>query len=146
MSTIALGKLGTALAELEAAWPDRLADAEALLIAGRYGWAIATGLYALEIRLKALVCRRLDVTGLPKGLETHDLPALLLFAGLSNRITRKPARGVKRSWDGVLDFAPQLNDYRYSADAKWPGHRALQFFSYLRDPPYGVMLWLSKVR
>ena len=85
-------KLGESLADLEAAWQDRLADAEALFAAGRNAGAIVTGLYALEIRLKVAVCKRLDLERLTKSFEIHDLPALLLLAGWSRRIDRKSAR------------------------------------------------------
>ena len=95
MNPTGFAKLGSSVADLDTAWRDRLADAEALLAAGRNGWAIATGLYALEIRLKVLVCRRLDIDKLPKAFEVHDLSSLLLLAGLSQRILRKPARTVK---------------------------------------------------
>ena len=32
--------------------------------------------YAVEIRLKVLICRRLELTALPKAFEIHDLEAL----------------------------------------------------------------------
>ena len=92
-------KPGTELSFLEAAWQDRLADAEALFAAGRNAWAIATALYALEIRLKVLVCKKLDLSDLPRAFEVHDLDGLLLLAGLSRRIKRKGAVQVKQNWD-----------------------------------------------
>jgi hypothetical protein len=82
-------KPGATRSDLEVAWQDRLADAQALFDAGRHAWAIATALYALEIRLKVLICKRLDVPDLPKAFETHDLDSLLLLAGLSKRIEKK---------------------------------------------------------
>lgn len=146
MNVTGFSKLGSALADLEAAWQDRLRDAEELLATGRNGWAIATGLYALEIRLKVLVCRRLDLVQLPRAFEVHDLPGLLLLAGLSRRIQRKPARGVKRNWDAILALSPQLNDFRYTASARWSATQAQDFFRQLRDPPNGVLIWLGKIR
>ena len=143
--SVAFTKPGSALTELDTAWQDRLKDAEALLAAGRNGWAIATGLYALEIRLKVLICRRLDVEQLPKAFEVHALDGLLVLAGLSRRIERKPARNVKRNWDAIIDLAEHLNEFRYTADARWATHAAA-FFGQLRDPPHGVLLWLDKIR
>jgi len=139
-------KLGSSLAELDVAWQDRLKDAEALFVSGRHAWAIATGLYALEIRLKALIYRRLDLEQLPRAFETHELSSLLLLAGLSRRIERKPARGVKGNWDQILLMAPQLNDFRYKPDTNWDASRAQTFLAQLRDTPYGVLTWLNKVR
>jgi hypothetical protein len=74
-------KLGSTVADLEAAWPDRLKDAEALLAAGRNGWAIATGLYALEIRLKVLIARRLDLEQLPRPFEIQTWPICCCWPG-----------------------------------------------------------------
>ena len=146
MNGAGFSKLGSPLADLEAAWPDRLRDAEALLAAGRNGWAIATGLYTLEIRLKVLICRKLDLAQLPRPFEVHDLPGLLVLSGLSRRIQRKPARRVKLNWDRIVEMSPHLNEFRYTADAKWSAAQAQEFFRQLRDPPNGVLVWLDKVR
>jgi len=139
-------KLGESLVDLEAAWQDRLADAEALLVAGRHAGAIATGLYALEIRLKVAVCKRLDLEGLPKNFEIHDLEGLLLLAGLSRRIERKGARKVKTNWEAILTQSEELNKLRYTGDKNWTHAQAASFLSRLKDPPNGVLPWLSKQR
>lgn len=146
MSASPFTRPGSPLKDLAAAWPDRLADAEALLAAGRHGWAIATGLYALEIRLKEMICRRLDLDALPKGFETHDLDSLLLLAGLSRRIKRRAARAVKENWDGIARLAGNLNDYRYKPSDRWSATQAVTFFRQLRDPPDGVLPWLRRTR
>jgi hypothetical protein len=52
-------------AEFEAAWKDRLHDADALLAAGRFAAAIASGIYGVEILLKSMICRRLEIDFLP---------------------------------------------------------------------------------
>jgi hypothetical protein len=141
-----LTKPGVSRADLDAAWPDRLADAEAMLAAGRNASAIANALYALEIRLKVLVCKRLDLESLPRAFEIHDLDGLLLLAGLSRRILRKSATGVKKNWDEVLSQAQELNDLRYKADANWSHAQADALLQRIKDPPHGVFPWLSKQR
>jgi hypothetical protein len=146
MSRDGFARLGQSLADLEQAWQDRLADAEALPAAGRNALAIATGLYAVEIRLKTVICLRLDLEQLPRAFEVRDLPGLLTVAGLSRRIERKPAKGVRTSWDAVVALASRLNDFRYKPDAGWTAEQARKFFRQLRDPPHGVLLWLGKVR
>lgn len=83
---------------------------------------------------------------MPRAFEVHDLPGLLLLAGLSRRIQRKPARGVKQNWDAILALSPQLNDFRYTASAGWSAAQAQDFFRQLRDPPNGVLIWLGKIR
>ena len=60
-------------------WQDRLAEGKALLAASYHAWAMATGLFALEIRLKVLICKRLKIDKLPRAFEIHDLDGLLLL-------------------------------------------------------------------
>lgn len=139
-------KLGGALVDLETAWQDRLADAEALFAAGRNGGAIATGLYALEIRLKVAICKRLDLEQLPKNFEIHELDGLLLLAGLSRRIDRKGARKVKANWDLIVRQSEELNKLRYTGDKNWTHAQAAAFLSQLKDPPNGVLPRLSVQR
>jgi hypothetical protein len=139
-------KLGSTLADLEAAWPDRLADAEALLAAGRPAGAIADALYALEIRLKVQICKRLDLEALPKAFETHDLEGLLLLAGLSRRILRRRAALVRSNWDAILEMAEKLNDLRYKADNNWIHQQAAHLLHQVKNPSDGVLVWLSKQR
>jgi len=139
-------KLGDTLVDVETAWQDRLADAEALFAAGRNGGAIATGLYALEIRLKVAICKRLDLEQLPKNFEIHELRALLLLAGWSRRIERKGARKVKLNWDKIVSQSEELNKLRYTGDRNWTHAQAASFLSCLKDPPHGVLPWLSKQR
>jgi hypothetical protein len=88
-------RAGAPRSELEAAWQDRLAEAQSLHAAGHHAGAIAAALYALEIRLKVLICKRLDLDALPTGFEIHDLDSLLLLTGLSQRIERRGALKVK---------------------------------------------------
>jgi hypothetical protein len=92
-------KLGATRADLDAAAIDRFKDADALRKSGRHAWAIATALYALEIRLKTLVCKRLDIQQLPQAFEIHDLGGLALLAGLSRRLASKKLSKVKANWD-----------------------------------------------
>jgi hypothetical protein len=139
-------KPGGKRSDLEAAWQDRLADAEALLAAGRHAWAIATGLYALEIRLKVLICKRLDLQHLPKGFEIHDLDGLLLLTGLSQKMQKKGARKTRLNWDGIVNVARVLNDLRYQPAANWTATDSHTFFRRLNDPPDGVLPWLSRQR
>jgi len=42
-------------------------------------------LYALEICLKARICKKLDQPKLPTAFEIHDIDGLLLLAGLARR-------------------------------------------------------------
>jgi HEPN domain-containing protein len=139
-------KPGAPLAELDAAWQAHLADAEALFAAKRYAWAIVSALYALEIRLKVLICKRLDLKELPRAFEIHDLDALLLLAGLSRRIESKRLRKVKRNGDDILSQAEELNEIRYKPEKNWTRAQAARLLQQLKDPSEGVLTWLSKQR
>lgn len=139
--------LGAAVADLEIAAQDRLDDAEELLKAGRNASAITMGLYALEIRLKERICRRLDLDALPKAFQIHDLAGLLLLAGLSKRINDSVNSHVLYNWTELLRWSKRLNDLRYGPEAHpdWPHSTALSLFSQLRDLPHGVLPWLLTV-
>jgi HEPN domain-containing protein len=139
-------KLSGKLTDLDVAWKDRLKDAEALLDAGRHGWSMATAHYAVEILLKVMICKKLDLPQLPKAFEIHDHDSLLLLAGLSVRMSRKSFQAVKRNWDAVTSQSPKVNDMRYTGDSNWTRNQAEQFLKLLKDLPDGVLPWLSRQR
>ncbi|CAN5854077.1 hypothetical protein BH23PLA1_BH23PLA1_29210 [soil metagenome] len=141
-------KYGATRADLEAAWQDRLSDANALYAANRSAAAIASGLYALEIFLKARICKKLDLESLPRPFEIHDLDGLLVLSGLHRRMNSKPNRktSVFRHWSNLLTWAQQLNELRYSPDTRYSRAQARIFLDHLSDPKDGVLTWLSKQR
>ncbi len=72
-----------------------LRDARILHRHGSYDSAVYLCGYAVEIALKARICRALRWAGFPstpgefqniKSVQTHNFEALLLFTGLENRI------------------------------------------------------------
>lgn len=90
----------------------RLRDAKELLEAKRYDGAVYLCGYAVELALKARICRTLRWTGFPetqsefKGLgsvKTHDLEILLRFSGIEPRIKKK----YLPFWSVVLDWDPE---------------------------------------
>jgi hypothetical protein len=73
----------------------RIEDAKALLTAGRYDGATYLGGYAVEIALKARICRTLNWTEFPstgsefqayRSFQTHELAVLLRLSGQEARI------------------------------------------------------------
>lgn len=141
-----LTRSGASLSDLEAAATERLDDAEVLLKSGRYAAAIMSGFYSLEIRLKVIICRRLEVQTLPKIFETHNLEALMLHTGLSQKIRNvKRPRAVAQYWDALRELSYELDQLRYQpAMATWDEKRAGLVLHQLRDSPNGVLLWLEK--
>src|SRR5260221_14381594 len=122
MAVMANGRFsspGTLRQDLEQAWQDRLQDAEALLQLGRTASAIADSVYALEILLKVLICKKLELDSLPRAFEIHDLSDLLLLAGLSRRIKEPSLRKTKVIWDEVVAVGKEINDLRYRPSGNW---------------------------
>lgn len=90
----------------------RLRDAEVLAAAGRYEGAIYVCGYAVELGLKARICRTLKWQGWPSGrrefasyqsLRTHDLDVLLHLSGIEGRIKTQ----LFTEWSAVATWDPQ---------------------------------------
>ena len=128
--------------DLSQAWEARLLDAETLLAAGRFPSAVAMGVYALEICLKARICARLEVPLLPKAFEIHDLKGLLLLSGLSHRLEVNEARPTRRSWGEITRTAGLVADHRYRPNSVLGRSEAEAFFVQLNDPSSGVLPWI----
>ncbi len=128
--------------DLDVAANDRLADSKALFAANRPAMAIATAIYSIEIRLKVLICKKLELPALPKAFEIHDLEALLVLSGLSSRLNEPNAASVKSNWDNILTLEVRLNDLRYTPDHNWSPHQASTFLRWLEAPSDGVLPWL----
>jgi hypothetical protein len=135
---------GATLADLQAVYKDRLADAEVLFNSQRYASAIAMWFYALEICLKIAICRRLDLNELPKAFEIHDFQALLVVAGLRNRLGDPSAVLVKANWDNVTAYGPgHINELRYSPSASWGKGQAEDYRTRLLTDADGVLPWIT---
>jgi hypothetical protein len=133
-------KLGATRTSLQQAANDRLLDAEALLQAGRFASAIAEGLYALEITLKVLICKRLDLQHLPKAFEVHDFAGLLVLSGFSRQMQGE----VKLNWDEITREADwHINALRYTSPSNLDQSFTTDFLARLRTPPHGVIPWLE---
>lgn len=137
-------KPGADRVELEKAWKARLRDAEALLAAGRSAAAMAAGYYAVEILLKALICKRLDVDSLPRAFEIHDLESLLVLAGLSRKMKEKGSAKLQKNWESLSELGLFLNELRYSSDERWAAVDVGEFLDQLTSPKGGIIPWLSK--
>jgi HEPN domain-containing protein len=141
-----LTKLGALMIDLDQASRERLDDAEILLRGGRYAASITYAIYALEIKLKVLICRRLDLEQLPKLFEIHDLSALLLHTGLETKMKNvKRPRNLLENWERILGIAKIMDQVRYKPNPdQWDLSLAEQVLRLLRDPPDGVLLWVTR--
>lgn len=94
----------------------RLADADALLAAGRYDASRYICGYAVELKLKARICRAHGwekyppVPPLAQALKTHDLVVLLLLSTMHARIIGEHAG----DWSAVVAWNPEQ---RYAVTA-----------------------------
>jgi hypothetical protein len=103
--------LSPSLDDLDVLAQERLADAKALLVAGRYAGAHYMCGYAMEMKLKSRICRTHDWTEYPphtgerlaQALKTHKLAELLLFTGL--RTTMLGDHGT--DWSAVAVWDPE---------------------------------------
>lgn len=99
-------------AELKKIARARLRDAEVLQRSGRYDGAIYLCGYAVEIALKARICRTLSWSGYPstggefqnyQSFRTHNLAVLLHLSGIEERIQTT----FLTEWSAVKAWNPE---------------------------------------
>ena len=123
----------------------RVADAEALLIAGRWAAAYYLAGYVVECALKACVSLRFREHEVPDkkmvdDFYTHRLDILLGISGLKNvldvRIRADPP--FRRNWDTVRDWN-EASRYNHSTTET----EAREMLRAVTDPSFGVLTWLK---
>lgn len=93
----------------------RLKDAEVLLQSGRHDASYYVCGYAVEIALKARICRTMKWPGFPASrkeferlvsFKTHDLEALLHLSGSEAKVVAKVAKewSIVRRWDPEVRY------------------------------------------
>jgi hypothetical protein len=99
----------------------RLRDAQVLLNGKRFDGAFYLSGYAVELALKARICRTLKWRDFPqsgrefddfRSLRTHDLEVLLKFSGIGERV--KARHGA--AWTAVVRWDPES---RYGKIGIW---------------------------
>lgn len=123
----------------------RLREAEALYHAGLYdGCAYLAG-YAVELALKARICRLLGLKDYPLELgqtfRIHELEQLKVLAGLTDQIHPGRNRDLFNNWSKAVEWSPEQ---RYEAPGKYNAHAALLLLDSIRAKPNGVLTWLSR--
>lgn len=100
------------VSELEIIAQERLLDAEALIAAGRYDGAIYIGGYAMELSLKARICKTLKWAEFPssandfqnyRSFKVHDLDVLLHLSGIEDEIKQNHWA----DWSNVNTWNPE---------------------------------------
>lgn len=100
------------ISELENISKARIEDAEVLHNSSRYDGAIYLCGYAVEVSLKARICKTLGWQGFPstgkefsdfKSFKTHDLAVLLKLSGVEDVIKKKHLS----EWSAVSTWNPE---------------------------------------
>ncbi len=123
---------------------ERLAEARVLLNAGKHAGAWYIGGYALEIALKAVICRTLQLfeypeTALNGKLKTHVVEELVLLAGLrKDLVDRRTSPEFEDRWETIMDWKV---DDRYSLVRT--EQDVLDLLDAYEHPAHGVLTWLT---
>jgi hypothetical protein len=124
----------------------RLKEAEALFSAGCYNGAVYLCGYAVEVALKARICRLLGIdqypdTGPVKGVfAVHDLDQLLLLSGLRGKVGPKEAP-LFENWGRTIPWNPSL---RYRPPGTISRSEARGILDAICHPEHGVLRWIRK--
>lgn len=130
--------------ELRALARDRLADARALLRAGRYSGAYYLAGYAVECALKACITRQVRRHDFPNrklanDSYTHDLARLVSIANLKERLaaTCTHDETFEFNWDIVQDWS---EEDRYNPEIS--SDEARELYRAITRRRTGIITWL----
>ena len=113
-------------ADLKSIARARLNDAKVLLKGRRLDGAVYLCGYAVEMALKARLCRTLKWSGFPEtgaefqglqSIKTHNLEILLRLSGVEGKIRTR----FIREWSQVIDWDPEK---RYQTSGKFTEQQA----------------------
>ena len=119
---------------------DRKADFDLLRSQGQWTTSVYIGGYIVETRLKYKICERLDVDNLPAIFKTHNLLALIIFAGLSKSLKTHPS---------IEDNLLKINQIHSDSSWRYKCHDSIhqtdseKLNHWLFDPNDGVITWLG---
>jgi HEPN domain-containing protein len=126
----------------------RLQEAEALYRARLYDGCVYLAGYAVELALKARICRLLRVEEYPplsgeigRAFKAHSLEQLMVLAGLSREFDTNKNQELFDNWSRAIVWYPEQ---RYEAPGKFDGTTAKAILDSLTAKPNGVITWLSK--
>jgi hypothetical protein len=126
----------------------RLAEARHLLGAGHWDGAYYLGGYAVELALKAIICKNLDIQDLYDNkeylrlnLRVHDFQMLFIFSGLKTTFdndTKKNA-SLGANWS-LVSFWKETSRYDTGRTQK----DVQEFLNAIDEPLNGIFTWLQK--
>jgi hypothetical protein len=119
---------------------DRKSDFDLLRNQGQWTTSVYVGGYIVEARLKYKICELLDVDNLPAIFKTHNLLALIIFAGLSKALKALPQ---------IENNLQQVNDIHSDSSWRYICHNLAHktesddLNDWLFHPTDGVITWLG---
>lgn len=123
----------------------RLREAEALYKAGLYDGSVYLAGYAVELALKARICRLLGLKNYPlelgQSFKIHSLEDLKAMAGLTAQIDSAKNRVLFDNWSKTAKWNPEQ---RYEAPGRYDARTAKVILDSIREKPDGVLTWLSR--
>jgi HEPN domain-containing protein len=125
----------------------RLREAEALYKAHLYDGCVYLAGYAVELALKARICRLLRVTEYPlsgdigRAFKVHSLEQLKVLAGLAAEIDIKKNKELFDNWSKAVEWDPEQ---RYDTPGSYNAGTAKVVLDGLTAKPNGVFTWLTK--
>lgn len=123
----------------------RLREAEVLYDAGLYDGSIYLAGYAVELALKARICRLLRLTDYPvnvgSSFKVHDFEQLKVLAGLKSEIDFNKNAELYDNWSKAILWDPEQ---RYEPPGRYTAITAKTILDSIREKPNGVLTWLSK--
>jgi HEPN domain-containing protein len=121
-------------------------EAEVLYKARLYDGCVYLAGYAVELALKARICRLLRIKAYPTGelgraFKIHSLEQLKVLAGLSAEIDVKKNKALFDNWSKAVKWDPEQ---RYEAPGRYNASSAKAILDGLAAKPNGVFTWLTK--
>jgi HEPN domain-containing protein len=125
----------------------RLREAEALYDADFYDGSVYLAGYAVELALKAKICRLLHLAEYPHAgnigpsFKVHNLEQLKVLAGLTAEIAINKNKDLFDNWSKAVDWDPEQ---RYEPSGRYDAKTAKVILDSIRAKPDGVLTWLTK--
>jgi hypothetical protein len=120
----------------------RLEEAEALFDAQKFDGCVYLCGYVVELGLKAVVCRTLDLSEYPESKQAfrvHDFDNLVLLAGMQRSVLGLTG-DLRVNWSVVSGWNSTM---RYASRNTSDRSAAQELLEALRDSKNGVLAWLQ---
>ncbi len=130
----------------------RLKSVKILIPSGDYEGAVYMMGYVLECALKALICKRLNLSKYPdekgeiaKFFKTHKFDPLLILSGLSNTFSLNGDLAKAQNWSDFTKYYP--DDWpimRYENHSNWDEVMVKAMYTNLIDSKHGILTVIKK--